>query len=599
MFAKPWPVAIFEQERSHLTRFIRDEIVPLLEDPEYRRIVVLAPVKCGKREMVEYIAMRDQVDQPTRVHAFLSAFHRTADEDQRDELRSQNLQVFSIRVESDVERCLAWIRKQRFHRKSIVLHWDECDYGTGSKQMMSKVWQTVRDIPRATNILYSATPEEVLCSSELEHEEHEDDIISSGVFVKYTPPEGYCGAERFLDARLVHEAIPFFYKDADIYSLSPQGKEIVAELCAAIARDPRRNIVVLRLSSADDGNRKENKDIYRFLSNLAAFPELADFLIVVDKSGDMGIKNSQISLEKVMWSSSNYWRRQASGVPILIVIDQTSSRSTEWACHDRVFATHDYRKTVQYNTVSQAQERVNHYAGEGPRFKYKTFQPIRVYGHTRTFKLSAGKIDYQGYITNEWAKKKIDVRTSAESLYRVRDSSTHLHPSCPETGMTEIAADRLLQSLGCYAKPSLSARVTGDVKPERDYDVSWRAVNAETWDTVWPAFRAETAARLNIPLTADMRNPFTDQAAIQQRGDGPWKGQCRGWKVLDWDGENLYQRLPERKLVSWLHGIGGGTIERPMRRFICYKDGVLGVFFGVFCGTHLVDSLHTINSMYR
>jgi hypothetical protein len=55
---KPWPVAVFEEQRPHLTKFVRESIVPLLDDSECRRIVLRAPVKCGKREMVEYIAMR-------------------------------------------------------------------------------------------------------------------------------------------------------------------------------------------------------------------------------------------------------------------------------------------------------------------------------------------------------------------------------------------------------------------------------------------------------------------------------------------------------------------------------------------------------------
>ena len=53
---KPWPVAEFEKQRAHLTHFVREDILPLLESAECHRIIVRAPVKCGKREMVEYIA---------------------------------------------------------------------------------------------------------------------------------------------------------------------------------------------------------------------------------------------------------------------------------------------------------------------------------------------------------------------------------------------------------------------------------------------------------------------------------------------------------------------------------------------------------------
>ena len=302
---KPWPVATFETLRSHLTNFVREKILPLLNDSECRRIIVRAPVKCGKREMVEYIAMRDAVAQPTRVHAFLSAWHRTADEEQRMELSTQNMKVFSITTEKKVQEIIKWLRTQLSQNKFIVLHLDECDHGSGSKQMLSKVWTAVRDDPRIKNILYSATPEEVLFSGEVDDEEHHammEDIIMAGVRVEYTPPDEpkarYCGPKRFLDADLIHEALPFFHKEGDGYVLSAQGKEIMSNMRTAMATAPRRNLLVLRLSYSDLGgaqaDKKRNKAIYQFLRNLNSFPELADTLIVVDKADDMGIRNAMI-----------------------------------------------------------------------------------------------------------------------------------------------------------------------------------------------------------------------------------------------------------------------------------------------------------------
>ena len=73
---KPWSVSTFERLRPHLTGFVRESVLPLLEDPHCRRILLRAPVKCGKREIVEYIATRDLINHSTRVHAFLSAWHR-------------------------------------------------------------------------------------------------------------------------------------------------------------------------------------------------------------------------------------------------------------------------------------------------------------------------------------------------------------------------------------------------------------------------------------------------------------------------------------------------------------------------------------------
>ena len=594
---KPWSVATFERLRPHLTGFVRDKILPLLEGSHCRRIVLRAPVKCGKREIVEYIATRDLVNQSTRVHAFVSAWHRTADEDQRKELATQNMAVFSITSQKGVDAFIKWLTRQFDEGKTVVLHFDECDHGTGSKQMLSKVWSQVRNSEQITNILYSATPEEVLYSGEVEDTEYQDmmeEILNEGEHVEYTPPEGYCGPGRFLHEGLVREAIPFFDKVNDTYRLTSQGNEIVARLRAGMRTTPSRNIVVLRLSYSLISGKKEdikkNKAIYQFLSNLSVFPELSDFLVVVDKTDNMGVKNKKLSAERIQWSDPNYWRRQASDVPILMVIDQTCSRSTEWACHNRIFAMHDFRNIVQYSTISQAQERVNHYEQ-----RYGGFQPILVYGHTRAFRLSAGLIDYATFLKDEWKKRKIDARTSPVEKYRVFSTMNTLHPSCPEEGLTEAVADRLLQELGCYADISLSLRIAGSIRQVRTYVGKWIAATKDTWDTVWPAYRDNPAHGIALPAdTRDTtRNPFI-AAESHCLSEGTWQGQHRGWKVLECIGDDLYHRIPgESSKKLDLGSTGGNRIK------VCYKNGALGVFIARCTGTRTMDSLHAFNTMYR
>jgi hypothetical protein len=591
---KPWSVAVFEQHRSHLTNFVRNKILPLIEDIDCRRITVRAPVKCGKREMVEYISMRDSVNQPKRVHAFLSAWHRQADEEQRVELSTHNIKVFSIINQKKVEEFLTWLNIQKGYNHTILLHIDECDHGSGSKQMLSKIWSSVRNTPNITNILYSATPEEVLFSGEVEDDEFQsiiDYMISEGEHVEYSPPTGYCGPNRFLEANLVNEAIPFFYKEVSNYVLSPQGKQIICDIKDSLLINPSRNLIVLRLSYSDTSGKKseikKNKAIYQFLENISAFPELSDFLVVVDKADDIGIKNPQIITEKIQWSALNYWRRQAAGIPMLLVIDQTSSRSTEWHCHDRIFATHDYRNVVQYSTISQAQERVNHYEQ-----RYGGFQPIRIYGHTRTFKLSAGLIDYKTFLTDPWEKKKIDVRTSGPiPMYRVRSiSNGELHPNCPDTGLPEITANRILQELGCYADISLSARVAGSIREVPTYVGVWQEVTKDTWNTFWPVYISSMPP---AESTRTVRNPFIE-AEKHRLPNGTWQGQHRGWKVLDCVNDELYKRNDGKESTKLDLGSTGGD-----RIKVCYKDGILGVFIVRYTGTRSMDTLCAYKSMYK
>lgn len=615
---KPWPVATFETQRPHLTAFVNSSIIPLLEDTECRRIILRAPVKCGKREMVEYIAMRDLVAQPTRIHAFLSAWHRAADEDQRAELATQNLRVFSITTQKKVDECVKALLLQLSKGKRIVLHLDECDHGSGAKQMLSQVWAGfergelkwigAREHERITNILYSATPEEVLFSGEVDDEEHRammEDMLRESHHVEYTPPTGYCGPARFLREGLVHEAIPFFYKEGDAYRLSGQGLQIVADLRAGIATTPARNLVVLRLSYSDLGGkqdqRKENKSIHQFLGHLSSFPELAGFSIVVDK-GEGSIRYAGVRSHKIEWSSRGYWDDLATGKPIMLVIDQTSSRSTEWACHDRIFATHDFRNVVQYSTISQAQERVNHYMQRYKRFpddKVGEFQRIRVYGHMKTFKLSAGQIDYGTYLNHDWIARKVDVRTAegGAELYRVKaKAAPHaLHPRCPEGGLPTAAADRLLQELGCYADVSMSARVVGVVRDVRTYSATWRAATPETFPAVWAAWQRdpENTAQVAEGTRDRTRNPFDPDRKI---GD-VWQGQHRGWKVLDFVDGELYERpMPGNGLTGPkkldLGSTGGNRVK------VCYMGGELGIFIARCTGVRREDSLRAYKSMY-
>ena len=82
-----WSISRFERERVDLTNFLKREICPLLDSDECRRVLIEAPVKSGKRQMCEYLAMRDMAHSSGREHAFISALHRKADEMQRNELK--------------------------------------------------------------------------------------------------------------------------------------------------------------------------------------------------------------------------------------------------------------------------------------------------------------------------------------------------------------------------------------------------------------------------------------------------------------------------------------------------------------------------------
>ena len=92
---KPWSVDQFENYRTYMTHFVRQEITPLINERNNLKILIHGQVKVGKREIVEYIALRD-INNANRIHIFISAFHRKSDENQRTELEDHGITVFSI-----------------------------------------------------------------------------------------------------------------------------------------------------------------------------------------------------------------------------------------------------------------------------------------------------------------------------------------------------------------------------------------------------------------------------------------------------------------------------------------------------------------------
>jgi len=276
---KPWSIDTMERYRPYLCNFVRNEVITYINDPTCRRIIIRAPVKSGKREIAEYIAIRDRIHGVnTRVHVFISAWHRAADSEQRTELAEHNLKVYSANSSKNVTECIRWIESQIAAGKTVVLHLDECDHGAGERQLLSRIWRAFRTEMNVTNILYSATPEEVLYSGEVTNDESEDDndwasmvseLFHEGILIHYQPPEGYCGPVKYLDSNLVTEAKPFFKTNDFGAELTAQGLSIVQSMKDAMIMDPSRNIFVLRLSYSSQrggrNDRKANKAFYQFL----------------------------------------------------------------------------------------------------------------------------------------------------------------------------------------------------------------------------------------------------------------------------------------------------------------------------------------------
>ena len=662
---KKWSVSDFEVNRPHMVTWVNNNIVEYLSFPfDIRRILIHGQVKVGKREIVEYISMRDTVD-PTIYHVFISAFHRTADESQRRELKNHNLHVFSVNNKKIINEVIEFLGMSLENEEiRIVIHIDECDYGTGSKQNLSQIYNFIRDHERVFTILYSATPEEVLYSEEIVKETEENgtnfisDFYEIGLVKKYEPPEGYCGASKFLEENLVYNALPFFCESeiANNYVLSEQGKTIIEDAKRNLREYERRhrklmneldplienedgsnegdgvcndniitelnsivvkNIIVLRLtyshgddndcdsssdySESDDSESSESirkKAIYDFIRCSKNMPELQDVAIYLDKQTDTKLKklNTNITCQNIEWGNPEFWHKIVPRDKVVIIVhDQTSTRSTEWVFHDRIFATHDYRKRIIFNTVAQAQLRSAHYAQ-----RYKGFQPIRIYGHLKTFQLCAGTITSVDYMTNDWNIRKIP--RSNPPRYRLKNINAdtllpqELGGELPnEDGYPHQEAEKMLLVLGCTHNggSKMSQRVRGKCKKVHVVANEFYPVEDPLNPSVVKSVIENIKKVSEFKDTLSGRNfkcndYFSEKKKeiIDGEWTGKWLGFLRGFRLLEYD--------------TLTTEIWGMNFTNNVRLFECYNNGIIGLCLKV-CTPNLesIEDLETWKSMYN
>ena len=201
------------------------------------------------------------------------------------------------------------------------------------------------------------------------------------------------------------------------------------------------------------------------------------------------------------------------------------------------------RNIVVFTTISQAQERVNHY-----EHRYGGFQRIRIYGHKKTFQLSVGLIDYASYLTNPWIKRKI----TGKELYHIKntvDQSIHPVHSNP---MTSVEADRILKVLSSFIQVKVADRVKGHIKKNiPEIGCEFIICNTQT-------FPPPQLGRFD----QNFQNPFI---ASCEKGlvEGRMQGYLRGWDVYNYDDVRINR--------------GWGMNQNMARLTVCYRGNQLGV----------------------
>jgi len=365
----------FQTNRSELYNYVINKV----QKTNKKIKLVPAPVKCGKRGMVEVA----RLSNPEFVHIFLTALHRIADKEQHKELYSYGLNVFSINNKKKKDDCIEFINKTLAEKKKIKIHLDELDFGCGDKQLLNDIYKRFKNDDNVNFILYSATIEvakkEFIRPNNIDDSEYEE-------IDKFIPPDIYYGIGKYLQNNLFKQATPFFRYDNDELKITNQGSELIKKLTDTTKNTAdKRHIGVLRLA----GNFKSNDGSLK-----SQFETVKDYKNQIEEQCNIRIKFVGSKDEDVQWDNTNYWEDLESTKSFLIIINQVAGRSTEWRCHPYLCWYHTCRTDdTPTSTIIQDQERVVYYITAYQGYTIS----IELYGDKPAAEYSAGELTIDQY----------------------------------------------------------------------------------------------------------------------------------------------------------------------------------------------------------
>lgn len=363
----PWTVQEFDADRNEQFN-CADEIVSALD--HNTNVLVKAPVKSGKRQIAEIVALiYGQKDQLNK-HYFITALNRLDTKSQIDELSKYNLDVVVLGVQKDSRNLIQKLTAAQ-NPNNIIVHFDESDYGTGIKNLFAKVFEICKK-RRIKLVCYSATNEEAENSG----------FADVAKVIEMVPNALYKGAKWFLDNDLVKEPEAFY----DGEKITEHGKEIVNWWL--VQQD--KPIAILRLTGGD-----KDKGLYN------AFRHSSKKSLLTKNNIDCVFIDGFNSFDWMEEYKNLLESYEENGTRTLLVINQTCTRSTELGFHKHLAFLHDYRPNESnYSTLAQAYLRVAHYHPQG--------HEIVVYGEKEVFQLAAGLItkeEFSGKLSSRMNKQ--------------------------------------------------------------------------------------------------------------------------------------------------------------------------------------------------
>ena len=332
----------FSANRNSIHTFVADGLRGVI-DCGKRNILVKAPVKSGKREHVECIAVTFR----NAAVFYATSLDRKDVARQKAELALYGVATHLINSIQKAQTAVLAIQHELAVGRMVIICFDECDYGSGSEQRMAPLYREFLSDERVVKLYYSASAHETEASKLRDREDYEG--------LTYVPPAEYCGAEYFLDAGLVaREVDAFFEKDEDDNIVITEHAKLVAR--ESITAD--RHIGVTRVgrgfSTKNFKNRLVKADIQAQLQ--AAMGDAREWRIVpVDEKDSHDWEDSDIARRYTNDREVNY----------LFIIVQTCTRGTDlkgW--HHRMAFWHDARskRKSNLNTLIQAFLRPCHYS---------------------------------------------------------------------------------------------------------------------------------------------------------------------------------------------------------------------------------------------
>ena len=356
----PYPMAYLEETFPEISIFV-DDIMGQIAAGK-RNIGVKADVKSGKRNMVEVIALKSALSVK-----YVTSLNRKDVKSQQRELKCYGVDTHVMdRKGVKPDAAIHDIRTALARAELVVVCFDECDYGSGSGQVLEPLFQALLDDPRIVKIYFSATFHETTFS----------DLAMRNDFIKmaFIPPPTYCGAAYFLNNNLVFDPLSFFEIDDGTLSITPHAYQVLRDSITAsrhigVVRVPGKGIPMSLFKDDDKRNVLEQQLTSAVSGKLWK-------IIVIDDSSPFD------------WENDETLNGHTSNKNYLFVIKQTCTRGTDlkgW--HPKLAFWHDSRSApkTNLNTTIQAFLRPSHYTTMPG---YNGEQPVRLYVDRRVIQVA-------------------------------------------------------------------------------------------------------------------------------------------------------------------------------------------------------------------